>query len=749
MIEQAFVSGRLGKAVFSDKGILYALDRDGSLRIASQGEIQDVFLPRGEFKVVSNIQIPALEAMLSAETQRHDALFLTLSLLDSSLSLSTRIAVAQALESFFSDSGLRSITLQRVASVPLPLDVRAARKSTFNVVRSFAEIHAVLHEIFELQPVLDEVWSSWLAVAQSDVPAQVVSEIQSRFVERGLFADAAFAIRRLDPLGLNSVFVTAAVDARLGQILPNSRQVLMMFRTDLHKKYFRQVRQSELPGTRSSKHAAIVSRGTPDYIASLLDNIEERTIKPDRLKPFESKQRVDRQIEGIREMLFAGKTSIAEKYLEELITFQITHGEREHIVKSLCSLTAIAIEANQLGIADQLSQYAMRVDSEDPVVYSVRAETFKNRGLFESALKIYGEAIAKFSNNRYALNGYADVLKEMGRFEEALDLYAKTQKQFRDNPVAFNGHAGVLKAKGLHQEALKEALETTKRFRTDAISRSTLAWILGSLGKYEEASRNYQLALQYEPNNVRIVVGYSYALKASGKLSEALGFLDSRLSKYGDVATLLNAKATLLRQCGRLREALSVYELTAKTFPTYLPSQFGAAAVKILLGQVEEAREYLPEQNLESELDWSGFRTFALSYVRAGQFEEAVRKLQFGIENCRWLQERTRFETCLGFVELKRSRLKASIAILQKGLDRLDRRDKDTRLVLLGHAQAELGEREIASALLKRLFISSDPELKNTRDAVVSSYGLNGAREKPFMASLELAEAELSLAMAA
>ena len=363
-----------------------------------------------------------------------------------------------------------------------------------------------------------------------------------------------------------------------------AQSLLTAFRSVVHSKFF-----ADTP--RAVQKPFKLKKGEPtrppepiertDTITQLIYGLDAATERPRRhVGALEAKTRVDKQISAIRELLFAGRISTAEKYLEDLLAFQLGRGDREHAAMSLCALTTIALDANQLDVADRLSQYALKLTSDDNVVYTSRAEVFKHRGHFDAALKAYQEAIDRFGQDRWALNGYADVLKDKGLFDESIKRYKETQRDFPDNPVAFNGEISVLKANGERRSALSLAVRYAKRFEYDPVTRSTLAGCLASVGKYEEALRHYTLAIKLNWPEPRTHIGYIHALRASGDLESALRHADEFIAKFPKALQVLNAKAMLLRGAGRLDEAEAIYQRLIKHYPTHVPAKFGMAAIR-------------------------------------------------------------------------------------------------------------------------------------------------------------------------
>lgn len=759
-MEAAFLSGQLGKALYAEGELLFALEPGALPRPASLGEFREVSRAGSEYELISNTSIEALRELLEDRIQKHNALFLSLGLLDVELSLSTRVVVAQAVERLLAEARVYEFVSRRLLSVPLPVESRAHRQRSMGLILTFENAKSLLDEVFDAQPALDELWGAWretldeYAIDESARPA-----LAAYFVDGGFFSESIRAIRGHDLLRFNSVVVQHSLLPQASTVLKSARSFLTTFRSKVQSRIFvksekatqrRLALRKSAPLPRSVAHEDR-DKAADDAVYDLGDN---RKIPRRILGAFEAKTRVDKQIAAIREAIFGGKSVQAERYLQELLDFQLGQGDREHAAMSLCALTAISLEANQLDMADELSEFAVKLTSDDPVVYTTRAEVFRQRGHFHAALKAYDEAVQRFPRELYALDGRAEVKKEMGQFDESMKMYQEIQKLFPDDSVAFNGEVGVLRAMGDLRRALKLSVSYAKRFELDAVSRATLASCLASLGKYQDALRHYQAAISLDYSNVRVVLGYIFTLKSSGNLTAALEYASTALSRFPDTPSLVNAKAILLRGAYRLDEALDVHERLAKRFPSYTPAKFGAAAVRILRNEPDEAVRLLSEKTPESELDWFGFRILALSHLRMQNYEEAISRLEVGSEKCPWLKERVKFETTLGVAELQRKNSTRAVELFHKSLDRLEDREKQVRFVFLAHAQAESGSVDIAKVILGSLFAGRDPELITLRRAINDNYHL-GLRldTTAIVSTLSLptiiARSELSLSMAA
>jgi tetratricopeptide (TPR) repeat protein len=727
---------------------------DGTRRPASPADLKEIASQGAEYQLLRGRSTDAIQDALCKLVANYNSLFLVLSLLDLDVPLSTRVVAAQAVEELLSSALECEFVSRRLLSIPLPLDVRSRRHEIVSPWAEFAQVKSFLGEVFESQHLLDEMWGSWRKTLDMlDADETQTRALEASLISGGFFADTVRSIRARDNLRLNSVFVERATDAETLSEMRNAQSLLTAFRAEVHSRFFATTQravQKPLKLKRGAAPARLERTVEADTAPDLAYGWGLTNERPHRyLGALEAKARVDKQISAIRDALFAGKNSTADRYLEDLLAFQLGQGDREHAAMSLCALTAIALDANQFEMADRLSEDAIKLTSDDIVAYTTRAEVFKQRGYFDAALRAYEEATLRFGPDRWARNGYADVLKEKGLFDDSAQRYRDTQKAFPDDPVAFNGEVGVLRAKGYHRAALALALKCAKKFEYDPVTRATLAGCLASLGKYEESLRQYRVAIELNWREVRIHKSYLYVLRDSGDLEGALRHADAMMRKLPDAYPILYVKATLLRAAGRLEEANSLYSGLMADYPTYIPARFGAAAVQILDGKGEEARKSLPETNMESETDWFGFRLRALSYAADGDCNRAAPRLSFGLGHCPWAKERSRFETALGLVELQRGELTQSITLLNRNLERLDARDYQIRLTFLAHAHAQRGATEVANVLVDRLFRSKEKSLRSTRNAIIAEYRLPVAIPETWDISRNQIEAkEISLAMA-
>ena len=152
-------------------------------------------------------------------------------------------------------------------------------------------------------------------------------------------------------------------------------------------------------------------------------------------------------------------------------------------------------------------------------------------------------------------------------------------------------------------------------------------------------------------------MGYVNALRESGNLDAALRGTDAFLLKFPReyrVIELIESQ-TYCGVAAGLTTQSSFFTRLIQLPPTYAPAVTGLAATRILQQRAAGSRVTLPEDGMESELDWYGFRLRALSSLSVGDYQEsAALPLAYSLKECPWARKHGKVETALGFVELHR-----------------------------------------------------------------------------------------------
>ncbi len=719
MNTQAYVSGRLGKALLVSTERRWIIDRDLRRHEPYFGELNELLSETAEVKSFwVHSEEHALEC-LKGEILFQDALFLFLTSCDSDLSLSTRLMCAQELEQLLEDEPLTERLVSRLLARPMPASVRANRRQTASYFESFNLLSVCIRRVFGLQEACDEMRAIWELVA-AKLPAEQAADLEAEFIEDGTMASIVVALSKRDLHSFNAEFVSQSVRRREPSLDQAARWVLSEIRSALRPLLSRRVEhQRALPlKDRRCRH----SGEDVDVIGQATARRREEE-SPSRLTSFEAKTQVDKQIVAITNEFFKGREDLAEKYIADLVNFQLSHSDREHLAKSLSNLSALALDANRLEMADKLSLYAIDFGPDDPVVFTGRAEVLKQLGSFGAALAAFQEAKIRFPESDYAWVGIADVLREMGKFEQSLTAYREAEERFPDVPVPFNGYVSVLRAQARRRDAIEYALKVVGRFPYDAVSRAQLAATLRDQGKYYQALGSYEAALRLDRKNFLTVLGYvgTLCLTDAG-IQGSLNYLEDSLRIMPEHPGLLNSKASFLRRAEMLSDSLAVSEKLMSSQPTYSPARFNHAATLVAMGELEEAKRTLPStQVLRSEIDWHGPRIYSIALIAEGHFDEAAEILQRALQECPWRKQLVKLRTTMGYVQMKLGKVPDSIASLEKDLSLVDDNTKQLRMVLLGQAHNVQGNYSVANTMLGRMVKTQDAQLGLLRQRFLSS----------------------------
>jgi tetratricopeptide (TPR) repeat protein len=534
------------------------------------------------------------------------ALHLILILLDREADDDTRRIAVECLEEFACDPTVADFVCNRLYSGPLPDSADMVGALLLAESMDAKRLNKLLEDLGEFQPEIRRRREEWDALQP-----ELFGGPQAK-LEFGYIVVASGALRRLvqsAPEQVNSVLVDALADPRF-QRLMRSREVLT--------SWIKTVRTKRGPIRTSEKDDE-----------DERDHSRHRRATPEAEKPKRSHavfENVNKQKEAIKRAIFERRHDRVEKYVGDLVEYQLRHSESEDIARSLCDLATYAkglgAHAVQLELArrattilptdgwsqaqladaylckgrfdDALAAYgAAEICGQVEIARTGRAEVLKGMGHLEEALQEYEAAVREFPQSMVALNGRAEVLKGMGRLEEALREYEAAVREFPENVVARNGRAEVLKGMGRLEEALREYETTVREFPQDVFARTGRAEVLKGMGRLEGALREYEAAVREFPDNVVARNGRAEVLKGMGRLEEALREYEATVREFPHNVVARTGRAEVLKGMGRLEEALQEYEATVREFPHNVFARSGRAEALKVMGRLEEAlREY-------------------------------------------------------------------------------------------------------------------------------------------------------------
>lgn len=243
-----------------------------------------------------------------------------------------------------------------------------------------------------------------------------------------------------------------------------------------------------------------------------------------------------------------------------------------------------------------------------------KARKFEKKGEYDAAADVYSQLLGRFPQNRRIATALQSLLERVG--DPPIDKLQALEAAYNRREHDFVVRAGT-------------ALATS-------FPRSfTLFNIIGAaqlaLRDVPAAEASFRRALAIHPRNLDAASNLGVALKAQGRMAEALQCYAAAAQLSPDNLNVKHNLANLLRQSGRREEALAAYEDLARSGPSDGEPRFLKAAVLQELGRGAEAVE---EASKTLALDPSHHRARALLLHQLGHFcdFDAARPHLEGIE---------------------------------------------------------------------------------------------------------------------
>jgi tetratricopeptide (TPR) repeat protein len=528
MKEQVYVSGQLGRALFGEGGKYYVAGAEHPERPVEcrPPDLSTFFRYGAEFTALPDAHPDWVAVALRFRTSAHRALSLVLSGMDVELDNDTRSLAIEASEELLRQEPVYHFVRARLLARPVPstADMEGARllaEYTHSTV-----VESLYRDVRDARDIIPVLLESWREAALGLFASRDEEDAAEKLlIEAGVFADVIHAVSHGDANRLNNSIVTHGLNSELKERLPQVTHILNALRsTIVEKKAFKTEQvagagREETTATRPQKKR----RGA--RVIGELRNAFRRGREEKRSKKFratEAKEKVDNQIEAIEEQIHRGNIDRAERYLQDLIDFQVAHSEREHLAMSLCSLAKTAMDAHALDLAERMLDYAFNAGLNDAVIWRTKAELLKTMGRLSNALTTYDDAARLFFNDVITRRGRAEVLKEMGRLDDALAAYDEAVALFHEDAVTLSGRAEVLKEMGRLDEALQVYEETARLFPADQVARNGSANLLMLLNRIDDARR---LLTKEHPTSREDWIGYhilSMSYLKTAEIDEAI-----------------------------------------------------------------------------------------------------------------------------------------------------------------------------------------------------------------------------------
>jgi tetratricopeptide (TPR) repeat protein len=549
----AIISGRAGVALLLDGDSLVSFDVDDldTLLPRRHSDVRLLFGEAPDLQFIEDIDHGQAASELKRAFDRSSALDLALIILDSELSDEVREEAAEELEQLVSDPQIIESLENVLYGRPLPeaADIAGALKRCDS--ERTPNLSAALQILEGFQPTIRDVCGAW-----DELPPQLFggneekNEFQLVAIREGLFRE--LALKGVGRMGIGQIQMRAGLNPAV-TALKNYREVLQQWTKPFRPREVNpDLRHEADEDSRQKVQAQRRQRGRRQGIdrKAALDKAQSQ-------KALITKAMRRRDLERAR------------KVVDELVGFQLEHGEPIHIVKSLCDL---ASEAKELGIYSlqiELIERAIGIVPDDGWTWAQYADALLKGRRLSEALDAYEQASA-FGQRAIAMDGRAEVLKALGRLPEALAAYDAAVAEFPENVVAKNSRAETLRALGRLPEALAAYDAAIAEHPEDVVAKAGRAEVLKALGRLPEALAAYDAAIAEHPENVVAKRGRSCILVALHRYDEALAHLPDANPVALDDWIGYHIRGMILLRTGKIDEAVRIFEHGVKDNP--LPS---------------------------------------------------------------------------------------------------------------------------------------------------------------------------------
>jgi len=186
-----------------------------------------------------------------------------------------------------------------------------------------------------------------------------------------------------------------------------------------------------------------------------------------------------------------------------------------------------------------------RLNPKQPLQWIGHAKPFERSGDYESALKLYDQALHQHPTDHRLWHERGLTLAKLQRFEAAIESYDR--------------------AYAIHPQQRDLAHE-----RGDALLQ---------LGRYREAIESFDIFLHYAPNNGHVLADRGYALMQLGYDQDALKSIERALSQRWDRGAQMQARRyqiEALSRLGQLEAAFAVAQTAVRQDPNAFSAQYTA-----------------------------------------------------------------------------------------------------------------------------------------------------------------------------
>jgi tetratricopeptide (TPR) repeat protein len=219
---------------------------------------------------------------------------------------------------------------------------------------------------------------------------------------------------------------------------------------------------------------------------------------------------------------------------------------------------------------------------------------------------------------------------------------------------------------------------------------------------------------------------HAEVFKAKHQYAEALKAYDETIERFADSVIARSGRAEVLKEMGKYPEALKAYDETIERFANDRHVRNGLANLLILSGRGEEVPSLLNIDKYISKDDWRDYHVVAMSYLRTGNLDEAIQRLEYGLDNVPFLDSKEYFASALAYAKIKKKEYEDIETIFHKLPKTHNQFEAQKRHLFLVHSKAELHKTNEAIDELAQVPAVGNIRLVNLKGFLDKRYCLSG-----------------------
>jgi tetratricopeptide (TPR) repeat protein len=200
-----------------------------------------------------------------------------------------------------------------------------------------------------------------------------------------------------------------------------------------------------------------------------------------------------------------------------------------------------------------------------------------------------------------------------------------------DNPVPRRWHAFNLSAMARHEEALSEVLRAQELSPRSPVAATAVANVLFFAQRFDEAIGQCRKALELDPGSLSAHIVLRWCYERVGMCEEALAVYEQERAFAGDTPTTRAKRAHVLASCGQTAEAREILSQLISRREREWVTAYEVAVIYSLLGERDEAFEWLALAEREHAVGFTFFRVDPrINNLRSDQrFAELLRRTNY------------------------------------------------------------------------------------------------------------------------